>query len=314
MEEKKALSGALQRGAEEKRVLSSDEKRGIALGLRDYVDRYPSQNKAAASLKGVSAATLSVMLQGLSSGEWPLVNDKMWRNVASQIARLRGPGAGWQLVETQGWKDMVWVMDDAQRWQNVTWVVGDAGCGKTTAARAYAEEHKEVFYVLCSEDMRKNDFIREVARTIGARVEGRTLREMLGLIIDDLVQMDAPLLLFDEADKLSERVFHYFIDLYNRLEDKCGIVFFSTNYIERRMATGLRYNKCGYNELHSRIGRKFFRLDETSVTDVRAICQANGLDEKGQVSEVVKDAERYGFDLRRVKKAVHRVKRMEEGA
>ena len=137
---------------------------------------------------------------------------------------------------------------------------------------------------------------------------------MLGMIIDELVQLDRPLLLFDEADKLTERVFHYFIDLYNRLEDKCGIVFFSTNYIERRMATGLRYNKCGYNELHSRIGRKFFRLDDTSVQDVRSICLANGIDDKLQVSEVVRDAERYGFDLRRVKKAVHRVKRMEEAA
>ena len=295
----------------DQKKLTQAEKRAIAVSLQEYVKRYPSQNKAAASLKGVSAATLSVLLDGLEHGEWPLISDAMWKKVADQTSRGNRDGQ-WQLVETAGWKDMVYVMDDAQAWQNVTWVVGDAGCGKTTAARAYADEHREVFYVLCSEDMHKNDFIREVARTIGVRVEGRTLREMLGMIIDELVQLDRPLLLFDEADKLTERVFHYFIDLYNRLEDKCGIVFFSTNYIERRMATGLRYNKCGYNELHSRIGRKFFRLDDTSVQDVRSICLANGIEDRAQVSEVVKDAERFGFDLRRVKKAVHRVKRMEE--
>lgn len=294
----------------DEKKLTQEEKRAIALQLQEYVKRYRSQNKAAASLKGVSPATVSVVLNGLTIGEWPLVNDIMWRKIADQTRGNRD--GGWQLVETAGWKDMVFVMADAQDWQNVTWVVGDAGCGKTTAARAYAEEHQGVFYILCSEDMHKNDFIREVARTIGIRAEGRTLREMLGMIIDELVQTDRPLLLFDEADKLTERVFHYFIDLYNRLEDRCGIVFFSTSYIERRMATGLRYNKCGYNELHSRIGRKFFRLDETSVQDVRAICQANGLSEKSQVSEVVKDAERYDFDLRRVKKAIHRVKRMQE--
>lgn len=291
--------------------MTQDDKKAIALQLQEYVKRYRSQNKAAASLKGVSPATVSVILNGLATGEWPLINDAMWKKLADQTARANRDGH-WQLVETAGWRDMVYVMADAQKWQNVTWVVGDAGCGKTTAARAYAEEHQDVFYILCSEDMHKNDFIREVARTIGIRVEGRTLREMLGMIIDELVQTEKPLLLFDEADKLTERVFHYFIDLYNRLEDRCGIVFFSTSYIERRMATGLRYNKCGYNELHSRIGRKFFRLDETDVQDVRAICQANGLLEKSQVSEVVKDAERYDFDLRRVKKAIHRVKRMQE--
>lgn len=296
----------------ELKKLDKDEKMEIAHRLEEYVKRYPSQNKAAASLKGVSSATLSVLLDGLSSGEWPLVSDAMWRKVSSQVSRIGIQSCGWQLVETCGWKDMCYVMDDAREWQNVTWVVGDAGCGKTTAARAYAEEHRGVFYILCCEDMHKTDFIREVARTIGVRGDGRTLREMLAMIIDELVQMDRPLLLFDEADKLADRVFHYFIDLYNRLEDKCGMVFFSTSHIERRMATGLRYNKSGYNELHSRIGRKFYRLDETSVDDVRIICMANGLSKKSQLSEVVKDAERYGFDLRRVKKAVHRVKRMEE--
>lgn len=120
--------------------------------------------------------------------------------------------------------------------------------------------------------------------------------------------MKAPLLLFDEADKLPERVFHYFIDLYNRLEDKCGIVFFSTSYIKRRMAMGLRYNKCGYNEIHSRIGRKFFELERTAAHDVYAVCVANGVTDKGCISEVVKDSEEYEFDLRRVKKSIHRVK------
>ena len=118
------------------------------------------------------------------------------------------------------------------------------------------------------------------------------------------------MLLFDEADKLTERVFHYFIDLYNRLEDKCGIVFFSTSYIKRRMKMGLRYDKKGYNEIHSRIGRKFFELEQTSPNDVYAICVANGLTDRGKIAEVVKDAEQYDFDLRRVKKGVHRVKQM----
>ena len=159
--------------------------------------------------------------------------------------------------------------------------------------------------------MKKSDFIREIARRIGQRTEGYSIRELLDRIIDDLIQMQAPLLLFDEADKLPERVFHYFIDLYNRLEDKCGIVFFSTSYIKRRMTMGLRYNKCGYNEIHSRIGRKFYELEPTAPHDVYAVCMANGVTDKSRISEVVKDAEAYDFDLRRVKKSIHRVKVME---
>ena len=134
--------------------------------------------------------------------------------------------------------------------------------------------------------------------------------DMLDAIIGALIQTENPVLLFDEADKLTERVFHYFIDLYNRLEDKCGIVFFSTSYIKRRMKMGLRYDKKGYNEIHSRIGRKFFELEQTSANDVYAICVANGLTDRKKIAEVVKDAEQYDFDLRRVKKGIHRVKMM----
>lgn len=285
--------------------MTTTEKKKITANLKVYVSKYGSQNKAAQSLTGISAATLSQILQG----KWELISDEMWKNVAVQTGTLNA--GGWTIVETAAYQEMTFALKDAQDWKNVTWVVGDAGCGKTTTARIYAEEHKESFYILCSEDMKKSDFIREIARKIGLRTEGYSIRELLDRIIDELVQMEIPLLIFDEADKLPERVFHYFIDLYNRLEDKCGIVFFSTSYIKRRMQMGLRYNKCGYNEIHSRMGRKFFDVTRTTARDVYVICTANGLSEK-QAQEVIKDADQYEYDLRRVKKAVHRAKRMRE--
>ena len=282
--------------------LTNNEKSQIQECLKQYVSKYPSQNKAAQSLVGTSSATVSSILQG----KWENISDDMWRNLSSQLGTTSGND--WQVVETKAFQEMSLVMKDAQAVKNVTWIVGEAGCGKTTTARLYASEHNEVFYILCSEDMKKSDFVREIARRIGQRTEGYSIRELLDRIIDDLIQMEAPLLLFDEADKLPERVFHYFIDLYNRLEDKCGIVFFSTSYIKRRMSMGLRYNKCGYNEIHSRIGRKFFELERTGAHDVYAICVANGVTDKARISEVVKDSEEFEFDLRRVKKSIHRAK------
>lgn len=286
--------------------MEQKQKQQIKEALAAYMAKYPSRNKAAQSLKGVSAPTISSIM----NDNWVNISDDMWRNIAAQVCT--GVSGEWQIVATSAHQEMNYVLDDAQRWRNVTWVVGDAGCGKTTAARQYEAEHGEVFYILCSEDMRRGDFIRDIARRIGIRTDGYTLRDNLDAIIAALVQMQHPLLIFDEADKLSERVFHYFIDLYNRLEERCGIVFFSTAYIKRRIKMGLRYDKKGYNEIDSRIGRKFFELEPTSPNDVYAVCAANGLNDKAVISGIIREVEECDFDLRRVKKAIHKAKRISE--
>lgn len=286
--------------------MEQKQKQQIKEALAAYMAKYPSRNKAAQSLKGVSAPTISSIM----NDNWVNISDDMWRNIAAQVCT--GVSGEWQIVATSAHQEMNYVLDDAQRWRNVTWVVGDAGCGKTTAARQYEAEHGEVFYILCSEDMRRGDFIRDIARRIGIRTDGYTLRDNLDAIIAVLVQMQHPLLIFDEADKLSERVFHYFIDLYNRLEERCGIVFFSTAYIKRRIKMGLRYDKKGYNEIDSRIGRKFFELEPTGPSDVYAVCAANGLNDKAVISGIIREVEECDFDLRRVKKAIHKAKRISE--
>lgn len=287
--------------------LSNQEKDRIRENLRVYVAKYPSQNKAAGSLKNTSVGTVS----NIVNGKYENISDEMFRNIASQIGS-RTKESGWQIVETSAYQEIRYALDDAQHFRNVTWIVGEAGCGKTTTARLYTDENREVFYILCSEDMKKGDFVREIARKVGIKTDGHNIREIWSLILDDVIQMDAPLLIFDEADKLTEPVFHYFISMYNKLEDKSGIVFMSTDYIKKRISLGLRHQKPGYKEFFSRMGRKYFELEETTANDVYSICVANGVHDKKKIEEVIRDAEPCDFDLRRVKKAIHRTKRMGE--
>lgn len=204
-------------------IMTPTEKQMTIDALKAYVGRYPSRNKAAASLKGVSPATLSAIL----NGKLGIVSDEMLRSIREQVAPAAA-ACGWQIVETGAFQEIRAAMRDAQEYKKVRWIVGDAGCGKTTAAAAYASENREVFTVLCDEDMRKSDFVREIARRVGLKSAGMRIRETLEAAIGRIQQMDAPLLVFDEGDKLNDNVFHYFINLYNHLEGKCGIVFMST--------------------------------------------------------------------------------------
>ena len=288
--------------------MTNNEKQLIADKLRAYVAKYASQNKAVASMKGTSAGTVSNIL----NGKWENISEDMWRKVSDQVKSVGDKDGGWQMVETQAFHDITLALRDAQDYKNVTWVVGEAGSGKTTTARIFGEENKEVFYILCSEDLHKGDFVREIATKMGIRTDGYTVRELWMTIQDELIQMDAPLLVFDEADKLIESVFQYFISLYNKIEDKCGVVFLSTDYIKTRISRGLRCKKRGYKEFYSRIGRKYFELEDTTPQDVFAICSANGLTDRKDIEEVITEADGCEFDLRRVKKSIHRVKRIKK--
>lgn len=283
--------------------LTLEQKDAIRERLLIYCRRYPSRNVAANSLKNVSAATIS----GILNGKYENINDKMFLNIAWQI----GISDGWNLHETTVYRETCFALSDAQHSKNVHWIVGDAGCGKSTSAKAYMEDHREVYYVLCSEDMRKTDFVREMARRIGIPEAGYNIRDILFLIITTLSERNAPLLIFDEADKLTDSVLAYFITIYNHLEGKVGIVFLSTSYIKRRIQNGLRFNKKGYQEIHSRIGRKFFELSHTAAGDVYAVCKANGLPD-ADIRKVMDDVQKCEYDLRRVKKMVHNVKKANE--
>lgn len=288
--------------------MTNNEKQQIADKLRAYVLKYTSQNKAVASMKGTSAGTVSNIL----NGKWENISEDMWRKVSDQVKSVGDQDGGWQIVETQAFHDITLALRDAQDYKNVTWVVGEAGSGKTTTARIFGEENKEVFYILCSEDLHKGDFVREIATKMGIRTDGYTVRELWMTIQDELIQMDAPLLVFDEADKLIESVFQYFISLYNKIEDKCGVVFLSTDYIKTRISRGLRCKKRGYKEFYSRIGRKYFELEDTTPQDVFAICSANGLTDRKDIEDVITEADGCEYDLRRVKKSIHRVKRIKK--
>lgn len=284
--------------------LSLEEKQAIQAQLQEYVSKYPSQTKAVNSLTGISAGTVSTIL----NGKFDPISDEMFLRIRAQVAPAAA--ADWNLCETMAFREVTTLLEDAQQNCNTAWVVGSAGLGKTTAARAYVQTHENAFLVCCSEDMQRGDFIRELARVIGIKSNKESLRERLQMVTDQLMTLDRPLLIFDEGDKLMDSVFYYFISIYNALEGHCGIIFLSTEYIKRRMENGLTYNKKGYDEIYSRVCRRFIDLTPASAHEVMAVCRANGLDNEKAIAEVVKDASTCKYDMRRVKKAIHKTKRI----
>ncbi len=279
-----------------KRIL---DKNGISERLREYCARYESQNKAAASLKNVSSATISQML----NGNWELIKDEMWRNVATQIGYSTDT---WKVVDTKNYRDLMAMYEDAQENGLVLAITGEAGSGKTFAARNYGETHKRAYLLCCNEFWNRKLFLSELLSVLGKDYSGYTVGEMMHEAVSELKKQDAPLLILDEADKLSDQVLYFFISIYNQLEDECGIVLQATNHLEKRLKRGVKLNKKGYNEIWSRIGRKCIEIEGVSADDIASICEANGIANARTIDKIIDDSD---SDLRRVKRRIHAEKK-----
>ncbi|MDR3227747.1 MAG: AAA family ATPase [Prevotellaceae bacterium] len=281
--------------------LTVQEKKAIQQKLQDYVSKYPSQNRAAQSLKGTSGGTVNSILQG----KFENISDEMFGNILSQISSGGGIRLkDWVLCETKLYKEVFLTADFVRELNEVSWYVSAAGSGKTAAAMAYISQNKNAFLVSCSEDMTKRVFINEMAQCLGLKTDGVNTVTAKDMIAKALLTLENPVFIIDEADKLRDSIFLAMIDLYNKVQQRSGILFLSTSAVKRRLERGKRLEKCGFEEFVSRIGQKMELLSKNDDFEVEAICRANGISEKAEIEKVTEDARYYGFDLRRVRRAI----------
>lgn len=280
-------------------MITDSKKQKIAEKLQLYCDRFGSQNKAANSLRNVSGATISQML----NHNWELITDDMWRNVAAQIGYTEEQ---WVIVETRDSKLLTTVLNDAKENSLVFGIVGDSGYGKTQTLKHYKESNKNAYVLHCAEYWNRKTFLQELLTDMGRDYSGYTVAEMMQEVVRLLKMIESPIVILDEADKLSDQVLYFFITMYNQLEDHCALIIIATDHLSKRIKRGLKLNKKGYKEIYSRIGRKFIELKGPSTSDIKAICMANGITANEQIKDIIEDCEN---DLRRVKRKIHAFKK-----
>ena len=238
------------------------------------------------------------------NGKWELIKDEMWRNVAAQIGYKDDK---WEAVETSGYKRMMKILSDAKENALVMGICGDAGTGKTFSCKQFTMRNKQVYHLCCSEYWNKKVFLSELLLSMGRDYTGYSISEMMMEAVRCLKMQDKPLIILDEADKLSDHVLYFFITLYNQLEDECGIVLCATSHLEKKLKRGVKLAKKGYAEIWSRLGRKCVALKGVTAADIAKICEINGIEDAKSIDEVIADSE---SDLRRVKRRVHAISQM----
>ncbi len=281
--------------------LTTEKKVAIANELSTYISTFTSQNRAAASLD-ISPATII----SIKKGAYENISEEMWLKIASRIGHNTD---GSRLVMTSAVKDLLLCMEDTRAMREFVWAISPAGSGKTMAAK-HIRRDPNTYYVLCDESMTRREFAVAFAQALGLRVRIHdNSRAIILNVINHLRGAKDVLIVFDEADKLPDNIINYFIAIYNYLEDMqgvqtIGVLFISTDYIERRMKYGLQYNKRGYQELWSRLGSKFYVVDSNTAYDIEQICISRGIVNKRDIDKIIIEADSTGGDLRRVSRKI----------
>ncbi|THU36899.1 ATP-binding protein [Niastella caeni] len=206
--------------------------------------------------------------------------------------------SAWAIAPTSVYNKLVAYFGDAQRHpKGIHALVINASMGKSITVKAFAEQNNSVYYVCCHRHMPIRLLLRDMLRCMGKDSSG-TIAEMLDNLVRNLEKDNDPLFIIDEVDKLKDEVLEMFVDLENKLHNKCGLVFIATPYLKKRIELGVSRNKRGFAELYSRMKKIFWDLTPAKQEfkkDVSLICKANGVSNEQVITEMYNKCE---FDLR----------------
>ena len=228
-----------------------------------------SQNKLAEMI-GVSNGTISNIVNEV----WERINDSMLLKIKSFFKKK-----DWNLITTYNFSSIHDACKEAREFKKMIGIVGYSGAGKTTALHYYYQKNTETYLVTCGRAMRTKQFLSEILKSLGVNYLASDF-EMVKTIIDELNKKESPLLLIDEASKLSPNALMYLQDIWDGIEDNGGIVLAGVEYLLSNIKKGAEKNKIGMPEFYGRVSR-WIHLQQPEKDEVEAICKSNGFtDEK----------------------------------
>lgn len=245
-----------------KEALQQEVKELISNHLKN---KKVSQNKLA-EMVGVSPATIS----NIQNEFWERVNESMLLKIKSFFKTK-----GWAIIETNNFLIIQNSCRDARKRKMMTGIIGFSGAGKTTALQNYYSNNTNTFMITCARTMRTKQFLGEILKSLGVNYVASDY-EMVRMIIEVMNKKDEPLLIIDEASKLSPNALMYIQDIWDGIEHNAGILLAGVEYLFDNLKKGADRNKIGMPEFYGRVSL-WQHLQEPKKDEIEAICVNNGV-------------------------------------
>ena len=272
--------------------MNTAEKKLIAREIKTMCAK-ESQGKIAKKAGG-STATISQIV----NNNHKLIKAEMWQKIKITL-RLEW---GWQSAMTNNTRLITDILNAVKSRSMSVCISHNPGVGKSHTYKLYDRAEHHVIYLEAKNYWTKKSFVKALLRATGKDDAG-TCEVLIERWMEAVKGLEKPLVIFDQMDKLKDSQFDLFMDFYNELDGHCGFVLSGVPALKKRIERGCQLDKIGYREIRSRIGGKFIAFPEITEQDVRAVCQANGLEDQDHINEIYNTCE---GDLRRVKREVEK--------
>lgn len=262
-------------------------KRAIEL----EVTRLGSANKVATSL-GVAKGTISA----IRNDNHENISVEMWAKIARQLNVKAGNKELVFCEHVMPYMVVERVLNDSKDMSLFQPIASPAGSGKTRSINHYAHKHaSDSVFVIRAREWAPRAFLLAICKAVGIETNRKYMNidQLITEIISAFsnLSMFNPLLIVDEADKLKDSTLRTLIPLYNELKGNVGVVISGTEHLQKRIETGVRLQRKGFDELHSRFGRSFYKLPGFTKNCIKSICYSNGITDPKHVMNVFRQSE-----------------------
>ena len=265
-----------------KNQANQEEKSLLKQSINDFCKEHALSKSAFAKRCGVSDGTLSF----IENEQWDKISDEMVQKINSFINKVNVS----DIYQNVDFLDTFAACDMARIHHLMIGIVADTGMGKTTTLRTYARK-KNVFYVSFCKSVKAGQFFSELLCELGVSFEG-SLNEKINRAAKELNKKDHPLLIIDEAGKITHPVMLYLQELRDKTISNCGIILAGMPYFKTNLQKYADRQKEGCAEFLRRINvwHAFLGL---SPKEVEEICRRNGVDDSDTIKSL-RNIKRFG--------------------
>ena len=188
-----------------------------------------------------------------------------------------------EIFETSDFSSTVTLCNNAKQNRLMVGIIADTGMGKTTTLELYSKR-KNVYYVCYDKTMKPKHFFIALLREMGIDFEG-TIHQMVNRIADELNNQQSPLVIIDEAGKITHTMILYLHVLRDKTIKNCGIVLAGMPYFKNNLIKFSNKEKEGYAEFFRRVNL-WQVLTGLTRNEILLILEANGITDENTMKQL----------------------------